>query len=190
MIHHKIDQNTDEWFALRCGKITASQFKDVFSKPSTAAFKNLIYSKRAELRTGEVEESYSNEYMKRGHELEPVARKIYEFETFTIVEDGGFWEFSEYIGASPDGLINEDGLIEIKCTKASTMERYIDENRLPPIYKWQVHGQMFCTGRKWVDFVAFHPKFELFIIRIKRDEKIIKELEDKLNEVVKLILKS
>lgn len=189
MKHHKIDQNTDKWFELRCGKITASQFKDVFSKPTTLGFQNLIYTKRAEIRTGEVEETFSNEWMKRGHELEPIAREAYETETFSKVEDGGFWEHSSYIGASPDGLVGEDGLIEIKCPKASTMERYIDKQILPTIYKWQVHGQMLCSGRKWVDFVAFHPRYELFIIRIERDEKLIKELEDKLTEVVKLILK-
>ena len=189
MIHHRLDQNTDEWFALRCGKITASQFKDVFSKPTTASFQNLVYGKRAEIRTGEVEETFSNEWMKRGQELEPLARDAYETETFTTVSDGGFFELTEYIGASPDGCVGEDGLVEIKCPKASTVEKYIDKGVLPSIYRWQVQGQLMCSDRKWVDFVVYHPKYELFIIRIERDEKMIKELREKLDEVIKLILK-
>lgn len=186
---HIIEQNTDEWMKLRCGKLTASQFKTCFMGKSTKGFSDLIYTKRAEIRTGEVEETYSNQWMDRGHELEPLAREAYEVETFSTVEDGCFWTINDYIGASPDGLVGEDGLIEIKCPKASTMERYIDKNRLPSEYFHQVHGQMLCTGREWVDFVAYHPKYELFILRINRDENIIKEILDKLNEVVKIILK-
>jgi len=189
MKHYKIEQNTDEWFALRCGKITASQFKDCFAKETTQAFQNLIYSKRAEIHTGEVEESYQNEWMLRGHELEPEARELYELQNLVSVEPGGFWELNEYVGASPDGLVGNDGLLEIKCPKASTMERYFEENRLPTVYKWQVYGQMLCTGRKWVDFVAYHPKYDLFILRIERDEELIKELNEQLQKVTNKILK-
>jgi putative phage-type endonuclease len=166
MIFHDIEQNSDKWYKLRCGKITASQFKDCFSGESTQTFKNLIYSKRAELHTGDVEEGYYNEWMQRGHDLEPDARERYELENLVIVSNGGFWEFNKYVGASPDGLVGDDGLIEIKCPKASTMEQYIDEGRLPSTYKWQVYGQMLCTGRQWVDFVAYHPDYDLFQIRI------------------------
>lgn len=189
MQKHNVEQNTDEWFELRCGKITASSFKDCFSGESTATFTNLVYSKRAEIRTGKIEDSFSNEWMQRGHDLEPIARLAYELQTGNEVEDGGFWEYSEYIGASPDGLIGEDGLIEIKCPKASTMERYIDDGKLPTIYKWQVYGQMLCTGRKWTDFVVYHPDYELLIIRVERDEDAINELIEKLNNTIKKILK-
>jgi putative phage-type endonuclease len=189
MIQHKIDQNTDEWMNLRCAKLTASQFKTCFMGKSTKGFKDLVYTKRAELKTKEIEESFSNFWTERGHELEPLARESYEIETFTSVEDAGFWEYSKYIGASPDGLVGDDGLIEIKCPKASTVERYLDQNKLPAEYYWQVHGQMMCTGRKWVDFVVYHPKYEIFILRVNRDESIIEELKEKLNEVVNLILK-
>lgn len=189
MIHHNIDQNTDDWMALRCGKITASKFKTCFMDKSTKGFWDLIYTKRAELKTGEIEESFSNNWTERGHELEPLAREAYENETFEVVEDGGFWEYSEHIGASPDGLIGDDGLLEIKCPKASTVEKYLDKGDLPKEYYWQVHGQMMCTGRKWVDFVIYHPSYELFILRIDRDEIAIDQLKEKLNEVVNLILK-
>jgi predicted phage-related endonuclease len=174
---------------LRCAKLTASQFKTCFMGKSTKGFKDLIYTKRAELKTREIEDSFSNFWTERGHELEPLAREAYEIETFNEVLDAGFWEYSEFIGASPDGLVGEDGLIEIKCPKASTVERYLEQNKLPAEYYWQVHGQMMCTGRKWVDFVVYHPKYDLFTLRINRDESIIKELEEKLNEVVNLILK-
>jgi len=187
MKHHIVEQNTTEWMALRAGKVTASEFKDCFSKETTQAFQNLIYKKRAEIRTGEIEESFTNEWMQRGHLLEPEARKEYELTNLVSVEDGGFWEYSEFIGASPDGFVGEDGLLEIKCPKASTMERYMDENKLPSIYKWQIHGQMLCTGRQWVDFVVYHPMYELFQLRIERDSKLIKELEEQLNYVIKKI---
>ena len=144
---HSVDQNTDEWMSLRCGKITASQFKTAFMGKSTKGYSDLIYTKRAEIKTGEIEDSYSNAWMERGHELEPLAREAYEIETFSEVKNGCFWTISDYIGASPDGLVGDDGLIEIKCPKASTVERYHDKGVLPTEYFWQVHGQMMCTGR-------------------------------------------
>lgn len=188
MKHHKIEQNTEEWFKLRCGKITASEFKTCFSSESTKGYKGLIYQKRAEIRTGEKEDSFKSEWMERGNELENEAKQAYESYMFQDVQNGGFYEYSEYIGASPDGLLNDDGLIEIKCPKASTMERYLEENRLPPEYKYQVHGQMLCSGRKYVEFVCYHPKYDLFIKRIERDEAIINEIKEKLDKILAKII--
>lgn len=188
MKFHNIDQNTEEWFGLRCGKITASQFKTVFSKPSTKGYWDLIYKKRAELKTGEIEDSYSNKYMERGIELEPIAKNEYENYTFETIDNGGFFEYNKYIGASPDGLLNNDGLIEIKCPIASTMERYIDKNTLPSEYYYQVHGQMFCSGRDYVMFVAFHPKYDLFIKKVDREDLLMVEFKEKLTQFTDIIL--
>jgi len=184
MKHHEIEQNTDEWMQLRQGKFTASTFRDLFASKTTKAYQNAIYRVVFERLTGEQPESFSNEYMRRGHELEPLARERYEAETFESVEDGGFF-CSDWVGASPDGLVGKDGLIEIKCPAYSTMIDYMIKQKLPSIYKWQVHGQMYCTGRKWVDFMSYHPKLKPVIIRIDRDESIISELESKLSESVK-----
>ena len=187
MKFHNIDQNSEEWFKLRCGKVTASQFKIAYSGKSTKGYKGLIYTKRAEIRTCEYEDTFKSEWMERGSELEAIAVNEYESYTFTETSNGGFFEYNDYIGASPDRCIGDNGLLEIKCPKASTMERYIDENRLPPEYFHQVHGQLLCSGRDYVEFVAYHPKYELFIKRINKDENILKEMEQKLIEFVNQI---
>lgn len=184
MIHHKVEQNTDEWMDLRKGKFTASSFKDLFATKTSAAYKNAIYRVVFERLTGEQPESFSNDYMKRGHELEPFAIKSYEMETFNEVDKPGFFELNEWIGASPDGLIGTDGLIEIKSPAYGTMIDYMLSKKLPSIYKWQVYGQMYVTGRQWTDFVSFHPSLDLVIIRVDRDESIINELAEKLNESI------
>jgi len=184
MKHYKVDQNTDEWMQLRQGKFTASTFKDLFAKSTTKAYQNAIYRVVFERMTGEQPESFSNEYMQRGHELEPLARERYEQETFNQVDDAGFF-CTDWVGASPDGLIGSDGLLEIKCPAYSTMIDYMIRQTLPSIYKWQVHGQMYCTGRKWCDFMSYHPKLKPVIIRIERDDAIQSELHSKLTESMK-----
>lgn len=185
MIFHKIDQNTDEWLKLRSGKFTASAFKDLFSKSNTIAYEKAIYKPVFERLTGESPESFSNEWMERGHELEDEARQAYELETFNKVSDGGFCELNEWVGASPDGFVDEDGLIEIKCPAYNTHMNYLLKQKLPSQYKWQVQGQMWVTGRKWCDFVSYHPNLPILILRIERDEKMIKELEENLNNSIK-----
>ena len=184
MIHHLVDQNTDEWMDLRKGKFTASGFKDLFATKTTAAYQKAIYRVVYERLTGEQPESFSNEYMKRGHELEPLARECYEKETFNEILDPGFFEFNEWIGASPDGLIGSDGMVEIKCPAFNTMINYMLTQNLPSIYKWQVYGQLYVTGRKWCDFMAYHPKLKPVIIRIERNNSIIDDLELKLIESI------
>ena len=185
MKHHKVEQNTDEWMELRQGKFTASSFKDLFMSKTTAGYQKAIYKVVYERLTGEQPESFSNEYMERGHELEPLARKVYEVETFNTVEEAGFFELSEWVGASPDGLVDDDGIVEIKCPAFNTMIGYLVDPKLPSQYKHQVHGQLLVTGRKWCDFMCYHPKLKPIIIRIERDEAFIKEIEDKLNESIR-----
>lgn len=191
--HHKIDQNTDEWLALRLGKFTASTFKDLFMAKTTIGYQKAIYKVVYEKLTGESPENFPSDYMERGHEMEPLAREAYELQTFNTVEDGGFWEMDEWVGASPDGLVGDDGMVEIKSPAYNTMIAYLLKPKLPPIYKWQVHGQLMVTGRQWCDFMCYHPKLKPLIIRIERDEAAIKELSDKLTESIaeaKRILKA
>jgi len=184
MIHHNIEQNTEIWMDLRKGKFTASSFKDLFMVKTTAGYRNAMYKVVFEKLTGEQPESFSNDYMQRGHELEPLAREFYEQETFNEVLDPGFFELNEWVGASPDGLIGDDGLIEIKCPAYGTMIQYLIDKELPAQYKWQVYGQMWVTGRKWCHFMAYHPNLKPIIIRIERDEVIINELTVKINEAI------
>jgi len=183
--YHNINQNTDEWMNLRMGKFTASSFKDLFSAKSTAAYQKAINKVVFERVTGEQPESFSSEYMERGHEMEPLAVHQYELDTFETVDNGGFWSIGDYVGASPDGLIGEEGLIEIKSPAYNTMINYLIKKELPKIYYWQVHGQLYVTGRKWCDFMAYHPKLKPLVIRIDRDEKAIEDLKNKLAESIK-----
>ncbi len=184
MKHHDIKQNSEEWLAIRMGKFTASTFSDLFMKPTTATYQKAIYKVVYERLTGERPEDFTNDYMERGKELEHVAAEQYEIDNFVKTSAPGFYELNEWVGCSPDRLVGEDGLLEIKCPAYNTMINYMLSAKLPHQYKWQVHGQMYVTGRKWVDFMAYHPKLKPLIIRVERDEKLIKELETVLNESI------
>jgi len=184
MIIHNHEQNTPEWHAARSGKFTASMFGDLFAAKTTQAYENAIYRVAYERVTGQQAPSYSNAHMERGHELEPMARESYEMQTFNMVEQVGFCELNEWVGCSPDGLVGNDGMIEIKCPAYNTFIRYINAGTLPSTYFYQVHGQMYVTGRKWVDFVAYHPPFKPFILRVERDEEVCKKIESALNEAI------
>ena len=103
--------------------------------------------------------------------------------TFNKVRNGGFVELNEWVGGSPDGFLNP-GLVEIKCPKYSTMIDYLISKQLPKIYEKQVQGQLYVTGAKWCDFMCYHPKLKPLIIRIERDESIISEIKEKLEESI------
>ena len=184
MIHHNVIQNSDDWFKIRSGKFTASSFGDLFAAKSTLTYEKAIFKVAYERLIGETPESFSNEWTDRGHELEPLARDAYEVETFNLVEDAGFFELNDWVGCSPDGLVGQDGMIEIKCPAYNTFIRYINSGKLPSTYFYQVHGQMYVTGHQWVDFVAYHPPFKPFILRVERDEKVCQEIESALTEAI------
>jgi len=139
--------------------------------------------------TGIPTETYTNGAMQWGVEFEPLAATMYEAETGNVIEEVGFEEHFELeAGASPDGLIGEDGLIEIKCPNSATHIEYLKGKSLPKEYKAQVQGQLWITDRKWCDFVSYDPRMpanlQLFIVRVERDEEYIDEL---YREVVKFL---
>jgi putative phage-type endonuclease len=181
-MYHEIDQNSPEWFQLRLGKFTASTFKDLFAKTGTVTFEKAINKVVFERITGQSPESFSNEWMVRGSELEPLARKAYEDMQMVVVKNGGFFTFDEWIGASPDGLVGDDGLIEIKCPAFHTHIDYLIKKKVPADYYCQMQGQLFVTGRRWCDFVSYHPGLPMFISRVERDEEFISELCGKIAE--------
>jgi putative phage-type endonuclease len=185
MIFYDIEKNTDEWLKLRQGKFTASTFKDLFMKETTQGYQDAIYKVAFERLTKESPENFSNDWMQRGTELEPEAREWYELETYNKVHNGGFFEYNDWIGASPDGLIGDSGLIEIKCPKFSTMMDYLIKKELPKNYYYQVHGQLFVTDREWCDFIAYHPSLPKFVLRINRDKEVDKEILEKLFKAIK-----
>lgn len=186
-IFHQMEQKSDEWFAIRLGKVTASVFSNATAggagKTKTTLMRKLI----AERLTDLPEESYTNSAMDWGTETEPLAREYYEQINGCIVKEVGFVELNADIGASPDGLVGEDGLLEIKCPNSSTHIGYLLDNKMPTTYVKQVQGQMWVTGRKWTDFVSYDPRVSkrpYWSIRVPRDEKVIAELEIKVTAFI------
>lgn len=185
-----VEQNTDEWNELRIGKFTASSFSNLFMAKSTKGYQDTIIKVAYEIVTGESQESFSNKWMQRGHELEPCAVENYELYTFNKTSNGGFYQYNDFVGASPDRkIINENGGCEFKCPSFQVYNEYLKNKSLPSIYYWQIHGQLLCTGWDYIDFMPYlSPKVKQILIRINRDEKIIQELEIKLDECIDEVL--
>ena len=188
MTTHMAKQGTDEWLENRLGKMTASNAQTIQAKG--AGLTTYIYQKVAEIISGKMEESYINPDMERGNELEDTARASYEMETGNKVEQVGFCEMDKYVGASPDGLVGKDGLVEIKCPRDYNYVRVLHTKKVDPKYDWQIQMQLLVTGRKWCDYVVFHENFnDLIIIRVKRDEDKIAKIEAGLKTGKELITK-
>jgi len=189
-----IEQGTDEWFAIRCGKVTASRVADVIATTKSgysASRANYEAQLICEILTGKPAESYSNAAMAWGTETEPLARAQYELKTGEMVNQVGFvvHPMIEQAGASPDGLVGSEGLIEIKCPNTSTHLDTLLAQKVSSKYITQMTWQMVCTGRKWCDFVSYDPRLpenlQLFVQRIELDEDYAKKLQ---NEVVMFLV--
>ena len=178
----EIVQGTPEWLQARLGCATASRANDFCAAETTAAYQNYLWDLVSERETQTATEGYSDAYMQRGTEMEPIARAAYEAHTGTFVTETGFWLHPTipFFGASPDGLVGDDGLIEIKCPKTPNHLRYRNEGKVPAKYKRQMICQILCTGRKWVDFVSFDNRVrdskQLFIVRFEPTQKEIDEI--------------
>jgi putative phage-type endonuclease len=177
-------QGSPEWLASRAGRVTASMVSATLMKPETAGFRDYQAQLVAEILTGKPQgSSFTNEHMQFGTETEPLARSAYEAETGFSVDEVGLCIHPtiDRAGASPDGLVGNSGLVEIKCPKVATHLAYQIAGVVPAGYKNQMMWQMACTGRDWCDFVSFRPDLpehlQLFIVRFKRDSEKILELE-------------
>lgn len=185
-----VEQGSDEWFEARLGRATGSRFKDVMTKirsGEAAGRKNYRVELVAERLTGQREELWKSPAMLWGTETEPLARLRYALNTGNDVEECGFFAHETLMaGASPDGLVNDDGLLEIKCPNSATHIETLRQQRVPYQYYWQVMGQIWLTGRKWCDFVSFDPRMPInaqyICIRVERDEAKISELESEVTE--------
>ena len=181
-----IIQGSPEWFSARLGKATASKITDILATLKTgeaASRKNYRVELVCERLTGLKAEGYTNSHMERGTALEPIARALYEFKQDVVVDEIGFviHPDMEMSGASPDGLIGEDGLVEIKCPTAGNHVDTILSGKSPSKYYAQMQWQMACTNRLWCDFVSYCPevgdKLALFVTRVHRDDAWIVETE-------------
>jgi putative phage-type endonuclease len=184
-----MEQKSDEWFAARAGRATASRIADIVAKTKSgysASRANYMAQLVVERMTGKVAESFSNAAMDWGTEQEPYARAAYEAHSGVLVDEVGMVDHPTVAmsGASPDGLVGEDGLVEIKCPTTATHIETLMEKAAPKKYIDQMQWQMACTGRKWCDFVSFDPRMpeglQLFVKRVERDDEYIAELESEV----------
>lgn len=182
-------QGSDAWKQIRCGKVTASRVSDIVAKTKSgpaASRANYMAQLVCERLTGTPAETYSNAAMVHGTETEPEARSAYEFYQGVTVEEVAFVPHPkiDQAGCSPDGLVGDDGLIEIKCPQSATHLETLLGQAVPAKYETQMQFQMACTGRKWCDFVSYDSRMpenmRLFIKRLPRDDKRIAELESEI----------
>ncbi|HFD8275421.1 TPA: lambda exonuclease family protein [Raoultella ornithinolytica] len=177
MIWHDVEQNGEEWDALRLGKATASNFGLIMANDGKAfgdpAKRYALQLALEQIKGCKSEFSFSNEHMDRGHEQEPIARMLYEEANFVDVDNGGFFDHGTY-GDSPDGLVGQEGIVEIKSVIASTHYSTITRGSFDPAYRWQLVGHLDCSGRDWVDFISYCSDFpdgkQLIVYRLTADE--------------------
>lgn len=191
-----IIQGSPEWLQLRCGKATASRIADIIARTKSgysASRKNYEAQLIAERLTGNIESGFTSGAMQWGTDTEPRAREAYQFITDTQVELVGFVDHPRIAmsGASPDGLVNNDGLVEIKCPNTATHLETLESEKVPAKYNTQIQWQLACTDRAWCDFVSFDPRLpetmRMFKKRVERDQTFIDEVELAVTEFLNII---
>jgi hypothetical protein len=195
-IFHDVEQNTAAWHDLRCGKVTASNYGLImanegksFGKPAKRYALQIALER---INGSKTEIGFTNEHMARGKMQESAARMFYELQYFVNVENGGFFDCGLY-GDSPDGLISEDGVIEIKSVIAPVHNATIRRGLHDPAYTWQMIGHFDCTGRNWVDFISYCAEFpeekRIVVYRLYRNDYVdhIERLRERRDDFLKLI---
>jgi hypothetical protein len=193
---HNVQQNTDEWYLLRAGKVTASSLNKVmanYGKAFGEPAKKYAVDIAVQQLTGSTSGGgYTNDHMARGHEEEPLAVMAYEAEYFCTVDNGGFYDNGD-TGTSPDGNVSTDGLIEVKSAIPSVHYARIAKQSYDSTYKWQLAGHLKFTGREWVDFISYCSSFpddkKLYVHRSYRDdfEQEFEMIDSRLEEFRVLI---
>lgn len=186
MIILDLEQGSAEWKAARLGKVTASRIADMTARTKTgwgASRANYLAELVAERLTGAAAERFTNAAMEWGNEQEAAARAVYEFMTGETVQTVGcvLHPAIDMALASPDGLVGENGLVEIKCPNTATHIETLLSEAVPEKYVKQMQFQLACTGRAWCDFVSFDPRMpgdmQMWIKRVSRDPVMIADLE-------------
>ena len=196
-IYRDIEQGSEDWHTLRLCKVTASRVKDVLSKGRGGAVSKTAESYMAELireaLTGTKKDFFENDAMKWGTETEPQARAMYEVINNLQVEEVAFCELNGYVGISPDGLVGDDGLLEIKCPATETqikraIAKEFNGKDYSSDYHAQIQMQLWVTGRKWCDFLSFDPRLDVeaqyLCERVERDEEFISNMEEMVSKFV------
>ena len=197
MKFYDVEQNSDPWYALRAGRLTSSKLPTVMANNGKAfgePAKKYAVAVAVEQITGQpMPSGYKNEHMARGVVEEPLARMLYEEEFFCNVENGGFFG-ADFVGCSPDGLVSDDGVIEIKSVIPSVHFANIKRQDVDPAYKWQCIGNLKFTERKWLDFVSYCADFpdgkKLFRYRILADDLLneFDMIEDRVSQFKELVI--
>lgn len=190
---HNFEQRTEDWYNIRKGKMTASNADTIIANGK--GLETYIYNLMAEYYSSAEKENYINADMQRGIDLEPEAKIEFQFYTGLDIKEVGCVELNDYILASPDGLIGDDGLIEIKCPNDSVYFKLLLSDNIKPEYIAQMQMQLYVTDRQYCYFVSYNPNFEksLYIKKITRDEEMIEKLKkglDKGTELIKEIKKN
>ena len=192
-----VEQNTDDWLQHKAGRIGGSSIGTIMANYGKA-FGNPAHNLAAKIaleqtRGTYIESNYTNGHMQRGHEQEPIARMLYEDQTFCAVTNGGLFTEGEDIGVSPDGLVGDDGVIEIKSVIAPVQVDTIKRNTFDSAYKWQLAFELKVTGRDWLDYISFCADFpdgkKLFIVRVYPSllKEEFKQIDVRLNEFRRLV---
>ena len=200
-----VKQGTPEWHLSRIGKVTASRVGDVIAKTKSgpsASRDNYATQLVLERLTNKQGEFFTNAAMQWGTETEPMARQAYELKRGVFVDEVGFIDHPtiDMSGASPDGLVDKKGLVEIKCPESKTHMEYLMSGKPPAKYIPQMMWQMACTGREWCDFVSFDPRFpenlQILVVKVEYDPTYVKMLEleitqflDEVSKKVELLRK-
>ena len=184
---YNFEQRTPEWIEIKRGKMSASNAETIIANGK--GLETYIYNLMAEYYSSAEKENYINADMQRGIDLEPEAKIEFQFYTGLDIKEVGCVELNEYILASPDGLIGDDGLIEIKCPNDSIYFKLLLSNNIKPEYIAQMQMQMYVTDRQYCYFVSYNPNFEksLYIKKINRDEEMIDKLKKGLERGTELI---
>lgn len=198
IIDHNIDDKKSEWLQKRLGKLTSSKYEVMMQKGKGSRFGtmalNYIYEKVAELLTN-APHLVTSQAMEWGNTMEAEAIQKYEEKMGLVVVPSDFINFGEFAGGTPDGLVSDDGIIEVKCPfNPSNHTETLITNEVPDKHMMQIQGNLMATGRTWCDFISYDPRIQneslrLFIKRVYRDEEIIKEIQDRIEEVGNLVIK-
>ncbi len=187
---HNMEQRSDEWFAIKKGKASASRAQAIGN--GGKGLENYIIEIMAEYYSSAEQENYTNEHMQRGIELEPIAKQVYELENDCEIKEIGFAEYNEFVGCSPDGLIGKEGMIEIKCPSDKVYLDILVNEKIDSGYVWQCQMNMLILERKWCDLIFYNPNFKksMYIKRLKVDkdkqDKLLKGFKKVEEEIIKI----